>query len=280
MLMLLDWSPLFSEGASTTVVLPQPVAQSMATYIAEHASAYIDVATASGNRVIVFTRVRVATESVPDAAPDVLIAGVGIGTRADPQRYRDLRLSLAQAMTLFFVPAIGTLRALTEDFVQPNDTTIINDVLLTVRDVGPLIALDGLVVAGTIVLSACVMSAFSNALDRFGADAEQRVLDTITFAREEVERSVREGSELTGAPGQPVDTSNLRNSWAWVRESFLVDVLQTNVEYAPFIEDGGNDLAAFTLRSEVGGFHSVKLTISAWDDIVNFARRNATGGVL
>jgi hypothetical protein len=72
----------------------------------------------------------------------------------------------------------------------------------------------------------------------------------------EVERSIRFGSEITGAPGQPVDTANLRDSWIGKYLSTWVWRISTNVEYAPFIED---DIGNKNYR--VGGPHSVKLTI-------------------
>jgi hypothetical protein len=92
------------------------------------------------------------------------------------------------------------------------------------------------------------------------------------IAEQEIVRSIKRGSELTGAPGQPVASSTLLNSWIERRESPTLWEFATAVEYAEFIEDGGNDIGPFTLRSEVGGFHSVKLTEAAWPDIVAFAR--------
>lgn len=119
---------------------------------------------------------------------------------------------------------------------------------------------------------------FQQALDQFTRVTRQRVLDCAQFAFEEVNKSVVFGSELTGAPGQPVDTGFLRSSWIAEVVAPGVRQISTNVVYAPFIEDGGNDLAAFTLRSEVGGFHSVKLTEAAWPDIVAVAQKKAMRG--
>jgi hypothetical protein len=107
--------------------------------------------------------------------------------------------------------------------------------------------------------------------------------------------SIVEGSELTGAPGQPVDTGNLRNSWQRIPVSRDVTEIVTNTVYAPDIEDGvrrgevvgvGADDATdgikapdttLTLRSEVGGFHSVKLTRAAWARIVEDATGEVAG---
>lgn len=122
---------------------------------------------------------------------------------------------------------------------------------------------------------------FTKALKRFNVGSLRRVKSAVAFAREEVVRSVKYGSELTGAPGQPVDTSNLVNSWTESFPSQYEWLFATNVEYAIYIEHGSNDIAAFTLRSEVGGFHSVKLTIASWDRIAEFAARKASvGGLL
>ena len=74
--------------------------------------------------------------------------------------------------------------------------------------------------------------------------------------------SITVGSPITGAPGQPVDTGNLRSS-------FTLDIgvdeatISTNVAYAPLIEEG---IAAsgkpISFKSAVGGAHSVKQTIA------------------
>ncbi|WP_353268007.1 hypothetical protein [Gemmatimonas sp.] len=72
----------------------------------------------------------------------------------------------------------------------------------------------------------------------------------------ELGRSIRDGSELTGAPGQPRRTSNLYFSWI---DRFLAPFrwqIATNVSYAPFVED-----AVRGQRFRNGGPHSLKLTI-------------------
>jgi hypothetical protein len=81
----------------------------------------------------------------------------------------------------------------------------------------------------------------------------------------EVDRSIRVGSPLTGAPGQPVDTGALRNSWETTFPTKSTAEVSTAQNYAPYIEDG----AGMQLRSKVGGFHSVKLTRAGWQRIVD-----------
>lgn len=121
------------------------------------------------------------------------------------------------------------------------------------------------------------MSAFGEQLKRMGINTKRKVINAFVFATEEVRRSVVIGSEVTGAPGQPVDTGNLRDSWIGDFTGPTSWLLSTNVEYAVWIEDGGNSIGPFTLRSQVGGFHSVKLTIASWDRIVEFAALRAGG---
>lgn len=66
---------------------------------------------------------------------------------------------------------------------------------------------------------------------------------------------------LTGAPGQPVDTGFLRNSWT-VSVTGGVGTVQTNAAYAVPIEHGVGPHGPMKVRSAVGGFHSVKMTIA------------------
>jgi hypothetical protein len=95
--------------------------------------------------------------------------------------------------------------------------------------------------------------------------------DLFTMCAQEAHRSVQEGSEITGAPGQPVDTGALRSSVQLVFESKDRAVIGTNLDYALSIEDGlsyAHGGTPMTLRSEVGGFHSFKLTEAGMPKIV------------
>lgn len=88
-------------------------------------------------------------------------------------------------------------------------------------------------------------------------------------ARDEVFRSIVEGSPITGAPGQPVDTGYLRASWSITKLEPLLWEISTRTIYAPGIEDGSRAGRAMVLRSQEGGFHSVKVTRLGWQQIVD-----------
>lgn len=107
---------------------------------------------------------------------------------------------------------------------------------------------------------------------RFSAKVEQRIRDVAERSTEIAFASIVEGSPLTGAPGQPVDTGNLKASWQIVRGPLRNDIT-TNVVYAPIIEEGTRAGRALVLRSAVGGFHSLALTRISWGKIVEEARR-------
>lgn len=81
-------------------------------------------------------------------------------------------------------------------------------------------------------------------------------------------RSITVGSPITGAPGQPVDTGALLESWRKISQKDRHRILiVSNLIYAPIIEDNWRGA---TLRSAVGGFHSVKITKAAFNLIVAY----------
>lgn len=112
-------------------------------------------------------------------------------------------------------------------------------------------------------------------LPEFTVILEKTEKDLLRGVTDEVHMSIVEGSPLTGAPGQPKDLGNLIKSW---QKRFDGDsaIVSTNSEYAPYIEkglrvvekDGVSEEKKLTLRSEVGGFHSVSKTHAAFDRIL------------
>ena len=106
-------------------------------------------------------------------------------------------------------------------------------------------------------------------INKFVKKTERRAKDVFVGSTVEVRRSIVEGSELTGAPGQPVDTGTLKASWV---DNFISPTewqIETNIEYAPGIEDG----VGITIRSPVGGSHSVALTTAGWQRIVDHVNK-------
>lgn len=119
-------------------------------------------------------------------------------------------------------------------------------------------------------------TSFGDQLREWTATVRAREQAVFVGVVEEVRRSIVEGSEITGAPGQPVDTGTLKASWIVDRPDATTATIATNVEYAPYIEDGGNSRGPFTLRSAVGGFHSVAQTAANIDRIVDVVTARVT----
>ena len=109
------------------------------------------------------------------------------------------------------------------------------------------------------------MNEFQKDLQRFQRNLEQRNQTRFVRVVDAVHRSIVHGSPVTGAPGQPVDTGALRASWRVAFPSPMAAEIQTELEYAPIIED---NVRGATLRSAVGGFHSVKYTVAGFDRLV------------
>jgi hypothetical protein len=127
----------------------------------------------------------------------------------------------------------------------------------------------------------------------FGADLRRFVMHTQQMTQEvfrgvahECHRSIQEGSEITGAPGQPVGGHQpgrtyvggaLKASWILGFDSPSVASITTNLAYAKQIEDGSREGRELTLWSPVGGWHSVKLTVVGYPRIVAYVTREVTG---
>jgi len=121
------------------------------------------------------------------------------------------------------------------------------------------------------------MPQFSDELRHFAVKLQTRNREIFAGVVDESFRSIVEGSELTGAPGQPVDTGILKASWQRFPEGDNSVTIATNVEYAPYIEDGANSRGPFQLRSAVGGFHSLAQTVAGSDRIVEAVAARVAG---
>lgn len=109
---------------------------------------------------------------------------------------------------------------------------------------------------------------FSDDLARFQAKVAKRERDIFNGVTVEVHRSVVEGSEITGAPGQPVDIGTLHDSWT---PDFVTPTLwqtTTHLNYAPIVED---NVRGVTFKNH--GPHSVKMTRVAFPLIVEAVTR-------
>lgn len=112
---------------------------------------------------------------------------------------------------------------------------------------------------------------FHEDIRKFNALVQRRRQAVFVGTVAAVKHSIVEGSPITGAPGQPVDSGQLKGSW---HDQFLSPTkarVSTNVVYARSIEDGvsyAHGGRPITLRSAVGGFHSVKLTRGAFPQLV------------
>ena len=138
---------------------------------------------------------------------------------------------------------------------------------------------------------------FMRDLRKFAVKVERTTRLTFVGTATKMHESVTMGSSITGAPGQPVDTGFLRNSWQLdIKPTHAT--ISTNVAYAPVIEHnlrsaydaagvqnrygvtGGRigpslpfGMRRRGVKSEVGGNHSVKMTVAAADRLQAAALR-------
>lgn len=102
---------------------------------------------------------------------------------------------------------------------------------------------------------------FASELQAAGAEIRRRQAAIYFGVLSEMERSVTEGSEITGAPGQPVDTATLLNSWTNVQIEQWLNRVATNVGYAAAIEAGDrvdHERSAHTRQAHERGAHTRK----------------------
>lgn len=124
---------------------------------------------------------------------------------------------------------------------------------------------------------------FQRDVGRFMTHLTELQRKVVQGTAQQMKQSITDGSAATGAPGQPVDTGYLKNSWQIVAESPTSVLIGTNCAYAPVIEE--NNRAAYDdrgtkpeleamhtgrkhIKSTVGGHHSVALTRQNFDRIV------------
>ena len=86
-----------------------------------------------------------------------------------------------------------------------------------------------------------------------------------------VENSIKFGDPVTGAPGQPVDKGDLLRSYLTEYVTPLHASTTSPLPYAEPIDDGIGPHGPLTLRSEQGGFGSVKQTAANLQALVDDA---------
>ncbi len=121
---------------------------------------------------------------------------------------------------------------------------------------------------------------FADDMNRFNAKLEQRHREVFVGVASAVENSITEGSPLTGAPGQPIDKGVLIASWQLSFEEEWVALIGSGgaaADYNRSIEDGEGPHGPLTLRSSVGGFHSVALTRAGFQPIVDDVAAKVNG---
>lgn len=129
---------------------------------------------------------------------------------------------------------------------------------------------------------------FEDSINSFSRDLVTLNNDVFLGVGEECLRSVVEGSDITGAPGQPVGQYGkgynegavggfLKASWQRWFPSPTEQTIATDAPYAQPIEDLVGRFGPIRIRSTVGGGHSVKLTIAGFDKIVDAVVRRVAG---
>lgn len=99
---------------------------------------------------------------------------------------------------------------------------------------------------------------FHRTLRRHAQMAKDREQLLYSRSVDHAETSIRFGSPVTGAPGQPVRSGKLRDSYHQIGDKKTQSiVILSLLPYANVIE---NNFRRATLRSKVGGWHSVKIT--------------------
>lgn len=116
---------------------------------------------------------------------------------------------------------------------------------------------------------------FRDGVAGFSAKVETKSKRVFAGVCAEVQRSVVNGSEITGAPGQPVASGRLKASWIGEFVDEHRFELTTDVPYAEIIETNARGAE---LRSSVGGFHSLSLTQAGFGAIVAHVVQREAGG--
>lgn len=123
------------------------------------------------------------------------------------------------------------------------------------------------------------MTSFADGLNNFKGKFVTNSDALYLGVGDECLRSIQEGSEITGAPGQQVDSGALKGSWQRWFPSPTEQTIATDSPYAQQEEDGiAYSGKPITQHSTVGGPHSTKLTVAGFKRIVEVVTARVTGG--
>lgn len=114
--------------------------------------------------------------------------------------------------------------------------------------------------------------AFAAYLERYGqslSEINTAVLDEATAL---ALSSIVEGSALSGAPGQPVDTAELRDSWTAVAEGPATRLIKSDAVHAIAVEYNWGGV-----QYQNHGPHSRALTVHAFPRILDHAVNTVVG---
>lgn len=117
---------------------------------------------------------------------------------------------------------------------------------------------------------------FQADVQKFADETRKRQQAVFAGVVQESFRSIRDGSPITGSPGQPVVTGGMRDSWRIIVEGQRV-LLVTNHPGAPAIEYATRKGHALMVHSSHGGSHSLVLTKVGFQNIVDVVVQNEGG---
>lgn len=114
--------------------------------------------------------------------------------------------------------------------------------------------------------------AFAAYLERFGQVLSERNVAVLDEATALAMDSIVDGSPLTGAPGQPVDTAELRDSWTAVPEGPATRLIKSDAIHALAVEYNWGGVSY-----QNHGPHSRALTVHGFPRILDAAVRQVVG---
>src|SRR4051812_21682974 len=121
---------------------------------------------------------------------------------------------------------------------------------------------------------------FQRQMSNFVGKAQRNVTAVYRGAAKGALNSIKYGSPITGAPGQPVEKGDLRESWVMEQRTESSAFIYTDSPYAQSNEDGiarpGG--GPYELRSAEGGRWSVRKTRLGFRALVRYVADTINAG--